>query len=173
MVPVIRAIGMERVRDVQIADLATTRNLAIEVRTAPLSLKRAIEPLRNAAVRTAVRHWILPDRIENAISWREYTRIVPAATIAKGVGVTILDYHEKGWRQEITGCCSRTTRSSARLSTTLQVPDRIVANGIWEIMSFPSKAAVRMRFKFDLPHTYRKVIELWSRLSHRTRTYDV
>ena len=40
--PVVRGIctiGMERVRDVQIADLAMARNVVVEVRTAPLSLE--------------------------------------------------------------------------------------------------------------------------------------
>lgn len=58
MVRVIRAIGMEGIRDLQIADLATARNFVVEVVTASLSPKGAIEPACAAAVRTTVGHWI-------------------------------------------------------------------------------------------------------------------
>ena len=51
---VIRAIGIERVRDVQIADLAMARSFSVEVCTAPLSFKRTIEPACAAAVGAAV-----------------------------------------------------------------------------------------------------------------------
>ena len=44
MVGVIRAIGIARAREVQIADLAIARNPVVEVRTSSLSLQRAIEP---------------------------------------------------------------------------------------------------------------------------------
>ena len=60
---VICTIGIERVRDVQIADLAMARNFSVAVCTAPLSFKRTIEPARAAAVGAAVGHWFLPCRV--------------------------------------------------------------------------------------------------------------
>ena len=63
MIRMIRTIGIERIRNIQIADLATARNLVVEVCAASLSAKRAIEPARAAAVRTAVGHWILYCRL--------------------------------------------------------------------------------------------------------------
>ena len=67
-------IRIERVRDVQIADLAMARNLPVEVSTAPLSFKRTIEPARAAAVGATVGHRILPCRVGNdrlrALIWR-------------------------------------------------------------------------------------------------------
>ena len=71
---VIPAIGIERVRDVQIADLAMARSFPVEVSTAPLSFKRPIEPARAAAVGATVGHWFLPWRVGNdrlrALIWR-------------------------------------------------------------------------------------------------------
>ena len=81
MVGVICTVGFERVRDVQITDLAMARNLAVEVVTAPLSLKGAVEPARAAAVRIAVGRGILPGRIERAISWRVYTQLAQIADV--------------------------------------------------------------------------------------------
>ena len=60
---VICTIGIERIRDVQIADLAMARNFSVKVCTAPLSPKRTIEPARAVAVGATVGHWFLPCRV--------------------------------------------------------------------------------------------------------------
>ena len=74
VVRVICTIGIERVRDVQIADLAMARNFPVEVCTAPLSFVRTIESARAAAVGATVGHRILPCRVGNdrlrALIWR-------------------------------------------------------------------------------------------------------
>ena len=63
VVRVICAIGKERVRYVQSADVAMARNVIVEVRTEPLSPERTTEPARTTAVRAAVGHRILPCRV--------------------------------------------------------------------------------------------------------------
>ena len=63
VVRVICTIGMERIRDVRIADLAMARYFIVEVCAARLSFKRTIEPARAAAIRATVGHWFLPCRV--------------------------------------------------------------------------------------------------------------
>jgi len=72
VIGMIGAIRMERVRNVESADFAMARNVAVEVSAAALTAERPVEPARAAAVGATVRHQVLPCVTDAKYSWGQH-----------------------------------------------------------------------------------------------------